>query len=87
MDMQKHGKPTGNFDITQYHTYGLQWDNQYIRFFVDGNKFYEMSVANNAGDTDEFHKPFYLLLNVAVGGNWHWASSIDDSCIPTGNES
>lgn len=28
----EYGKPTGNFDITQYHTYGLQWDNQYIRF-------------------------------------------------------
>ena len=77
----EYGKPTGNFDITQYHTYGLQWDNQYIRFFVDGNKFYEMSIANNAGDTDEFHKPFYLLLNVAVGGNWP-GFSIDDSAFP-----
>lgn len=32
-------------------------------------------------DTDEFHKPFYLLLNVAVGGNWP-GFSIDDSAFP-----
>ena len=28
----------------QHHTYGLQWDNQYIRMFVDGNKIYEMYI-------------------------------------------
>ena len=77
----EYGKPTGNFDITQYHTYGLQWDNECIRFFVDGNKFYEMSIANNVGDTEEFHRPFYLLLNVAVGGNWP-GFSINDSAFP-----
>lgn len=77
----EYGKSTGNFDITQYHTYGLQWDSQYIRMFVDGNKIYEMNIENNAGDTDEFHRPFYLLLNVAVGGNWP-GFSINDSAFP-----
>ena len=41
-----YGKNTGNFDITQYHTYGLQWDSQYIRMFVDGNKIYEIGRAS-----------------------------------------
>ncbi|MFQ9514879.1 MAG: RICIN domain-containing protein [Eubacterium sp.] len=77
----EYGKSTGNFDITQYHTYGLQWDLQYIRMFVDGNKIYEMYIENNTGDTEEFHRPFYLLLNVAVGGNWP-GFSIDDSAFP-----
>ena len=77
----EYGKSSGNFDRTQYHTYGLQWDNQYIRMFVDGNKIYEMYIENNAGDTDEFHKPFYLLLNVAVGGNWP-GFSIDNNAFP-----
>lgn len=77
----EYGKSSGNFDRTQYHTYGLQWDDQYIRMFVDGNKIYEMNIANNAGDTEEFHRPFYLLLNVAVGGNWP-GFSINDSAFP-----
>ncbi len=76
-----YGKNTGNFDITQYHTYGLQWDSQYIRMFVDGNKIYEMYIENNAGGTEEFHRPFYLLLNVAVGGNWP-GFAVNDSAFP-----
>ena len=76
-----YGRSTGNFDITQYHTYGMQWDDQYIRMFVDGNKFYEIYIGNNAGDTEEFHRPFYLLLNVAVGGNWP-GFNIDNNAFP-----
>ena len=38
-------------------------------------------LQNNVGDTDEFHRPFYLLLNVAVGGNWP-GFSINDSAFP-----
>lgn len=77
----EYGKASEYFDITQYHTYGLQWDNQYIRMFVDGSKIYEMNITNNTGDTEEFHKPFYLLLNVAVGGNWP-GFSINDGAFP-----
>lgn len=77
----EYGKSTSNFDITQYHTYGMQWDNQYIKMFVDGNKIYEIYIGNNSGGTDEFHRPFYLLLNVAVGGQWP-GYSINDSAFP-----
>lgn len=77
----EYGLSTGVSDRMQYHTYGLQWDSQYIRMFVDGNKLYEMYIGNNAGDTEEFHRPFYLLLNVAVGGNWP-GFSINDGAFP-----
>ncbi|WP_302626060.1 RICIN domain-containing protein [uncultured Eubacterium sp.] len=77
----EYGRNTSNFDITQYHTYGMQWDSQYIRMFVDGNKYYEIYIGNNAGDTEEFHRPFYLLLNVAVGGQWP-GYSIDNNAFP-----
>lgn len=77
----QYGKSTGNFDITQYHTYALAWDSNNIRMFVDGGQIYEMYIGNNSGDTDEFHRPFYLLLNVAVGGNWP-GFSIDEGALP-----
>ena len=76
-----YGLSTGTFDITQYHTYGMQWDSQYIRMFVDGSKIYEIYIGNNSGGTEEFQRPFYLLLNVAVGGNWP-GFSINDSAFP-----
>lgn len=77
----EYGKSTGNFDITQYHKYAVQWDSQFIRFFMDGSKFYEMNITNNTGNTEEFHKPFYMILNVAVGGNWP-GFSINDAGMP-----
>ena len=77
----EYGLSSGYFDITQYHKYAVQWDNQYIKMFVDGNKIYEMYIGNNAGGTEELHRPFYLLFNVAVGGNWP-GFSINDSAFP-----
>lgn len=71
-----HGKSTAEFcgakldlDITQFHTYKMVWSKDVISTYVDGFKYNEMSIANNAGGTDAFHKPFFLVLNVAVGGD------------------
>jgi beta-glucanase (GH16 family) len=57
-------------DVTQYHVYGIEWDVNSIRWYLDGNKYWEGSIANNINSTDEFHVPFFILLNFAVGGNW-----------------
>ena len=68
-------------DITQFHTYKLTWDEKLIAMYVDDFKYHEMSIEDNAGGTEAFHKPFFLLLNVAVGGNWP-GFEIDDSQFP-----
>ena len=41
-----------------------------IKWFVDGVKYKEGYTYNNINNTEEFHKPFYLILNLAIGGNW-----------------
>lgn len=76
-----YGNSSGVFDITQYHVYTLDWDDQYIRMYVDGTKYNEIYIGNNTGDTDELHKAQFLLLNVAVGGNWP-GFSVDNSKFP-----
>lgn len=76
-----YGTNSGNFDITQYHTYALQWDDQYIRTFVDGQKYYEIYIGGNAGGTEELHNSYFLLFNVAVGGNWP-GFNIDNNMFP-----
>lgn len=77
----EYGNSSGSFDITQYHDYVCDWDDQYIRMYVDGNKYHEIYIGGNAGDTEELHRSQFLLLNVAVGGNWP-GFSIDDSKFP-----
>ena len=66
-----------------FHTYALEWDEEEIRWFVDGNHFqtitrstywtYYKDPETNAHvsgpDSAPFDQPFHLLLNLAVGGN------------------
>lgn len=83
-----YGNNTGNYrnqkfelDITQFHTYKFTWNEKYIRMFVDDFMYHEILIENNEGDTEEFHKPFFFLLNVAVAGNWP-GFEVDDSQFP-----
>ncbi|NIA00308.1 family 16 glycosylhydrolase [Massilia sp. CCM 8734] len=65
-----YGGPSGNLDFSQYHVYAVEWDASMIRWYVDGNKFHEVNIAGGINGTSEFHAPFFLLFNLAVGGNW-----------------
>ncbi len=64
-----YGKTTP-CDVTQFHEYSIEWDDKAIKWFLDGNKYCEINIANNAGGTEEIHNPMFILLNMAVGGNW-----------------
>ena len=54
-----------------YHVYAVEWDANGIRWFVDGNQFYSLTRAQvEARGPWVFDQPFFILLNVAVGGQW-----------------
>ena len=65
-----YGGPSGNLDFSQFHVYAVEWDSSMIRWYVDGNKFHEVSIAGGVNGTSEFHAPYFLLFNLAIGGNW-----------------
>ena len=60
-----------------YHVYAVEWDAKQIRFFVDDVK-YDIEPITNVS---AFQLPFFLILNVAAGGNWP-GQTIDDSKLP-----
>ena len=68
-------------DITQFHTYKMVWNSEVIAMYVDDFKYHEISIKENAGGTDAFHKPQFFLLNVAVAGNWP-GFEVDDAQFP-----
>jgi beta-glucanase (GH16 family) len=70
--------PTSN---GQYHIYSVTWDASSIRWFVDGVQYHTFSILNNVESTHEFHRPFFILLNIAVGGNLP-GQTIDESRLP-----
>ncbi|SHI41013.1 Por secretion system C-terminal sorting domain-containing protein [Hymenobacter daecheongensis DSM 21074] len=51
-----------------YHVYKLQWDASAIKVFIDNVQYFSADISNPASDMEEFHKPQFVLLNLAVGG-------------------
>ncbi len=70
--------------INSFHLYGIEWTSKSIKFFVDNNLFYEAVKGENGKETTNqgwpFDKPYFLILNLAIGGNW--GGKIDDSIFP-----
>ena len=59
--------PNSRFD-TDFHIIGIEWDENYINFYVD-NVLYNQIKPNDVPGEWVFNKSFYMILNIAVGGN------------------
>lgn len=59
---------TGRFD-TDYHIYAIEWGADYIDYFVDDFLYQRITPENVTGQWVYDH-PFFIILNVAVGGNF-----------------
>jgi beta-glucanase (GH16 family) len=53
-----------------FHTYAIEWSSSSITFYVDDMLYETQTPQTATGRTWEFNKPFFILLNVAVGGTW-----------------
>lgn len=51
----------------QFHTYAIQWAPNKIQFFIDDEMYFEFPLQ---AQHSPFDKPFFLILNLAVGGHW-----------------
>jgi beta-glucanase (GH16 family) len=49
---------------TGYHTYGMDWEPDYITWYFDGKAVYQIATPA------DMNKPMYIIANLAVGGNW-----------------
>ncbi|MDR1645720.1 MAG: glycoside hydrolase family 16 protein [Tannerellaceae bacterium] len=68
---------------SQFHVYAVEWTDDYIRGFVDGNMHLEFRNDKKGNkDTWPFDVPFYLKLNLAWGGNWGGYEGVDESKLP-----
>jgi beta-glucanase (GH16 family) len=54
----------------EFHIYSLEWTEKDISFMVDGNCYYTYSPDVYTSDTWPFDKPFFIIMNVAVGGGF-----------------
>jgi beta-glucanase (GH16 family) len=67
--------------VTGYHVYSVEWDSSSIKWYVDSVLYNTANILNNINNTDAFHHPFFIILNMAVGGNWP-GPTIDNTGFP-----
>jgi beta-glucanase (GH16 family) len=51
-----------------WNTYAIWWTPTFIRWYVNGSQYLEGNITIN--NTEEFQRPFFLILNLAIGGDW-----------------
>ncbi len=64
-----------------FHTYAIDWGQKSIAFYIDDQLFYTFEPKEINPEIWPFDQPFYLLLNLAIGGNFG-GHDIDDSIFP-----
>ncbi len=63
--------PAGQNFAADFHLYAVEWEPGTVRFYVDSNLYATVTQSQwPAGGAWTFDHPFFLLLNVAVGGDW-----------------
>ena len=65
-----------------YHVYKLVWNTTFIRVFIDNTEFFTVDISKPETDMEEFHRPQYVLLNLAVGGNYTGKMGAGDITAP-----
>jgi beta-glucanase (GH16 family) len=62
--------PNGQMFSDDFHVFALQWTPDGVTFFVDGNSYLNIpSVSMPPGWRSALANPFFLIMNVAVGGS------------------
>ena len=67
---------------SQFHIFAIDWTPEKIDFLLDGNIYYHFANEHKTVQEWPFDKPFFLLLNMAIGGNLGGQKGIDDSIFP-----
>lgn len=79
---QKGGSKTLNGVYEEFHKYSVEWLPDRMIFYVDDVKLFEYCPSKLSASNWPYDTEFFMLLNVAVGGNWGGVQGIDDSIFP-----
>jgi beta-glucanase (GH16 family) len=65
-----------------FHIYSVEWDSQTIDFFVDDRKYFTYRNEGTGPDAWPYNNDQFLILNLAIGGDWGGQRGIDDAIFP-----
>ena len=67
---------------TRFHLYSVIWTKEKVEFLLDDKVYHSFKNEHLTTDEWPFDAPFYIILNLAIGGNWGGKKGIDDSVFP-----
>ncbi|KAH7724369.1 hypothetical protein AAVH_08073 [Aphelenchoides avenae] len=76
----EYGTKTDVANMGDWHVYATEWNAKEVKIFVDGKQYYVIDISKKP-EFDMFHQPFYLIVNLAVGGQLP-GQNIDESKLP-----
>jgi len=65
-----------------FHVYAVEWDNNNLNISVDSTSYMSFSNEHSGYDAWPFDNKLFMILNIAVGGNWGGQKGVDDSVWP-----
>jgi beta-glucanase (GH16 family) len=65
-----------------FHIYAVEWTSTGINWYVDDNLYFSGNTTNDINNTGAFQDPFYIILNLAVGGTLS-GSTVNTGALPT----
>ena len=67
-----------------FHTYSVEWNENEIKGFVDGVQYFNISKHSNSNYSQwPYDSPFFLIINLAIGGDWGGVQGVDNSIFPS----
>lgn len=66
----------------KFHVYRADWTPKKIEMYVDNQKYFTYNKSEDSNDAWPFDRPFYLILNQAVGGLWGGKHGVDATVYP-----
>ncbi len=66
----------------QFHVYAIEWTPEKIDFIMDGVVYNHITNEHLSEKEWPFDQPFYLILNLAIGGGWGGKMGVDETVFP-----
>ncbi len=78
----KGSRMTVSRPYADFHVYAIEWTPEQMDFFIDDKKYFSFANEKTGPAAWPYDQPFYLILNIAIGGSWGGSQGIDDTIFP-----
>lgn len=79
---QKAGQKKVDDAFTNFHVYAVEWSEEKLDFYIDDEVIFTYKNENTGYKVWPFDIDYYLILNIAIGGDWGGLKGIDPDICP-----